>query len=110
MGLLLWEGQHWLFIVIVGYCFGIYCKKNQTAKLLNLGFLVFLKNARFGGVQVAFAFGPNKKFAVSYRDVRPFLMGGIFAGTNIKCVSVFVETGLMGPKTRTITDSKSVLS
>ena len=28
-------------------------------------FLVFLKNARFGAVQVAFAFGPNKKFAVS---------------------------------------------
>ena len=27
--------------------------------------LVFLKNARFGAVQVAFAFGPNKKFAVS---------------------------------------------
>ena len=37
-------------------------------------------------------------------------MGAIFAGTNIRLVSVFVETRLMGPKTRTITDSKSVLS
>ena len=30
--------------------------------------------------------------------LRPFLMGGIFAGTNIKFVSVFVETRPYGAK------------